>query len=392
MPPYHPAPFPHGEARPASRRLALGIAAAALCGLLSSLGVRPAAAQLAAPNGVPNGTPTGTHAPGAPEAPIRLRIVGGLGDLSQYLRHEVPFWTRTVPEFTGGRVQAEIAPFDRSGIRGPEMLQLMRLGVVPFGNALLAVAAADEPELNAIDLPVLNPDLATLRRTTALWRPRLEALLRDRYGIELLAVYTYPAQVMFCRQPFSGLADLAGRRIRTSSVGQSELVAGIGALPVVTAFTELVPAIRDGVVECAITGALSGNAIGLPAVTSHLSRFAISWGVSIFGANDAAWNALPEVVRDRLRTGLDRLQEEIWQAAERETEEGLACNTGGPGCTTGRRGRMTLVEERGRDQAPRVQLLRDVVLPGWVQRCGPDCSAAWNSFMAPSFGIWAKAD
>lgn len=385
-------------ARRVGRLAALGIAAAALCGLPVPVAAQPTAPRpsQATPGAAPGGDLPGDLPAGAGVAPapaIRLKVVGGLADLSQYLRHEVPFWTRTVPGITGGQVRVEeIAPFDRSGIRSQEMLQLMRLGVVPFGTALLGAMASEEPELDAGDLPVLNPDIATLRRTTALWRPQLEALLGDRYGIELLAVYTYPAQVIFCRNPFSGLADLAGRRIRTSSVSQSELVAGLGATPVVTGFAELVPALRNGVVECAITGTLSGNAIGLHEVTTHLSRVAISWGVSIFGANRAAWAALPETVREKLRGGLGRLQEEIWQAAERETEEGFACNTGRAECATGRRGRMVLVEERAGHEAHRLALLRDVVLPGWVRRCGADCSTAWNAFMAPSIGLRAKAD
>ena len=46
------------------------------------------------------------------------------------------------------------------------------------------------------------------------------------------------------------------------------------------------------IITCAITGTLSGNAIGLQTVTTHVSRVAISWGVSIFGANERAWSAL----------------------------------------------------------------------------------------------------
>ena len=164
------------------------------------------------------------------------------------------------------------------------MLQLLRLGVVPYGNVLLSLAASEDPELNGVDLPVLNPDVATLRRTAALWRPRLTALLRERYGVELLAMYTYPAQVVFCRRPFSGLSDLAGRRVRASSVGQSELLAGLGAVPVVIPFAETVGALRSGVVECAITAAMSGNAVGMHETTSHVSRLAVGWGVSVFAA------------------------------------------------------------------------------------------------------------
>src|SRR3712207_2344432 len=52
-----------------------------------------------------------------PQQPIRLRVAGGLAELGQYVRHEQPFWSQRVPEMTGGRVRAEIVPFDRSGIR-----------------------------------------------------------------------------------------------------------------------------------------------------------------------------------------------------------------------------------------------------------------------------------
>ena len=59
------------------------------------------------------------------EAPIRMRIVGGLADVSQYLRYEEPFWRDRISQATNGRIVAEIAPFDRSGIRGQEMLSLI---------------------------------------------------------------------------------------------------------------------------------------------------------------------------------------------------------------------------------------------------------------------------
>jgi TRAP-type C4-dicarboxylate transport system substrate-binding protein len=334
--------------------------------------------------------PKGADAGDAPTpTPIKLRVAGGLADLGQYVRHEQPFWSQRVPEITGGRVRAEIAPFDRSGIRGQEMLQLIRLGVVPFGNVLLSLAAADDPELNGVDLPLLNPDVAGLRRSAALWRPRLKDMLRERYGVELLAVYTYPAQVVFCRRPFSGLSDLAGRRVRVSSVGQSEVAAALGAAPVVIPFAETLGALRSGVVECAVTAAMSGNAVGLHEVTSHLSRLAVGWGVSVFAANRSAWLALPEEVRTRLGEGLRELEGEIWRSAEVETEHGLACNTGSEACADGRRGRMAVVEERREDEALRARLLREVVLPSWVRRCGGGCAETWNRHVAPALDLWA---
>jgi TRAP-type C4-dicarboxylate transport system substrate-binding protein len=333
----------------------------------------------------------GASGTGQAQASLELNVVGGLAGVQQYDAHEAPFWTRRVQEITAGQVHAQIVPFDRSGIRGQEVLQLLRLGVVSFGNVLLGLAAADEPELNAIDLPLLSPDMPALRRTVALWRPRLETLLQERYGLVLLAAYTYPPQVVFCRKAFGGLFDLAGRRIRTSSVGQSELVTALGGIPVVIPFAEIVAAMRTGVVDCAITGARSGNSIGLHEVSTHVSRLGVSWGVSVFVANQAAWDELPAERRVELRQGLATLQDEIWEAADRERQDGFDCNAGRPSCESGRPGRMTIVDESWQDDALRVRLLDEVVLPNWVRRCGADCAVEWNRLMEPELGIRAEA-
>ena len=330
--------------------------------------------------------------PAPTAASIRMRIVGGLADVSQYVRYEEPFWRRRLQEASGGRINAEIAPFDRSGIRAQEMLALMRLGVVPFGTVLLAIVSTEEPEFNAVDLPTVSPDMATLRRTVAAYRPHLEELLAERYDVELLAVYTYPAQVIFCRDAFSGLSDLTGRRIRTSSVGQSEMFAALGATPVVIPFGETLAAMRSGVVECAVTGTLSANAIGLHEVTTHMHTMAITWGLSVFGANRTAWNSLPGWARDLIRSELARLEQEIWQAADVETGEGLACNAGQADCRSGRRGNMATVRVSEADQARRLRLLTETVLPGWVRRCGESCVEAWNTRLAPVLGVRAQPD
>lgn len=320
---------------------------------------------------------------------IEVDVIGGLAGVSQYNRFEEPFWSTTVPLITGGRVHAHVVPSERSGVRGQDVLQLLRLGVVSFGNVLLALAASEEPELNGIDLPLLNPDIQHLRQTVETWRPRLTALLEERYGVKLLAIYTYPAQVMFCRDAFSGLSDLAGRRIRTSSVGQSELVAALGGIPVVIPFSEIVPAMRRGVVQCAITGSKSGNSVGLHEVSTHISRLGISWGVSIFAANLAYWEALPAEVRQQLVPGIERLQQDIWAASDQETRDGFSCNAGHATCVGGRPGNMIIVDENAQDNVRRVRLLTDTVVRNWVKRCGIECERNWNALMPAATGIRA---
>ena len=326
---------------------------------------------------------------GQAEAPVRLRIVGGLAKLHQYTRHEQPFWTRELPRLSGGQASAEIVPFDQAGLSGSEMLRLIQIGAVPFGTALLPLVATQDPELGAADLAGLNPDMATLRAHLAAFRPYLEKRLRERWGIEALAVYVYPAQVTFCNKPFSGLADLAGRRIRSSNLAQSDLVEALGAVPVQTAFADIVPKLLSGDIECAITGTMSGNTIGLHEVTSHVHTMAANWGLAVFGANTAAWNALPPGLRGLLRRELPKLEQSIWADADRETGEGLACNSGAASCTNGQKGRMVVVKASAADLRRWHDIVVSTVLPRWIRRCGPQCAVVWNNTLGPVTGIEA---
>jgi TRAP-type C4-dicarboxylate transport system substrate-binding protein len=337
------------------------------------------------------GTVSLVHAqPASAPTPIKLRVVGGLANLNQYTRHEEPFWTRELPRLSGGRLAADVVPFDRAGLRGQEVLRLVQLGAVPFATALLSLSAAEDPELGAPDLAGLNADMPALKRTAAAFRPYLEKMLRERYGAELLALYTYPAQVVFCTKAFGGLSDLAGRRVRTSSPTQSDLVEALGGTPVQTGFSEMLPNLKSGNVECVITGTMSGFTIGLDAYTTHVHTMAINWGLAAFVANGAAWRALPADLQALLRRELPRLEQGVWTESERETAEGIACDVGAPPCNAPRKGHMAEVRTSDADEKRRREIFASTVLPRWVQRCGAHCAAVWNQTVGPTAGFEAK--
>ncbi len=328
------------------------------------------------------------HAPPcAAQADEHLRIVGGIGGVNQYTRYEEPFWTQELKRLSGGRASAEIVPYDRAGIRGQEMLRFVQLGVVPFGTALLNLSAVIDVEIAAPDLAGLNPDLPALRRSIAAFRPHLERVLRERYGSELLAVYAYPAQVTFCAKPLTGLADLKDRRIRYSSATQADWIAALGAIPVQTPFNEIVANVKSGNIDCAITGTMSGNTIGLHEVMTHLHTMPVNWGVAMFVANGAAWAAVSKDVQELLRRELPKLEQAIWAEAEKETSNGIACNTGSPACVGGRPGHMVVVRASAADSAKRQEILVHNVLPAYLKRCGPRCAQVWNQTLGAANGV-----
>lgn len=326
--------------------------------------------------------------PGAASAPAyKMRVVGGLGALSQYTRWEEPFWSRELSRLSGGKFSAEITPFDRAGVPGNDMLRLLQLGVVPFGTTLMSSLTAQYPQYTAPDLAGLNPDIVSLRQSLAAFRPYLEKSLRDQQGVEVLAIYTYPAQVLFCKSPVTGLADLKGLRIRVSSAGQSDFVGALGGIAVNTPFAQIVPSFKANGIDCAITGTMAGNTLELPSMTTHLYPMPLTWGLAIFAANRTAWEGLPSELRALLTRELPKLEAAVWEESARETQTGIACNTGAAGCANGKPGSMKLIAISPQDARRSTEIFQSTVLPRWLQRCGPPCAGIWEQTIGPARAI-----
>ena len=323
--------------------------------------------------------------------PTHLTVMGSLGGTAQYRDIEEPFWAHRLFADSGGQVTADVTPFDRTGLKGAEALQMARLGVINFLTVPLSLISTEDPEANAPDLPGLNPSLAVMRSNLAAYRQVLIDLYRDRYELEALAMLSYPAQVVFCKKRFERLSDLAGRKIRVASGTQASLMAALGARAIVLPLADVERALTNGLIDCAITGTLTGNALGLGVSTHYVHALAINWGIQIVLANRAAWRSLAPEVRDFLAVELAALERLAWEQTERATAQGFACDTGQVDCVDGTKNDMVLVAADPSDRVVLDRILRTVILPKWATRCGEDCATDWNRTVGVRMGLTADA-
>ena len=84
------------------------------------------------------------------------------------------------------------------------------------------------------------------------------------------------------------------------------------------------------------------------------------------------------------------MNKDIWAVSERETSEGINCNTGRDPCTQGSKGAMKLVAVSEEDRKLLRNLLRNVVVRRWAQRCSEACVENWNRTIGQRTGIEAK--
>jgi TRAP-type C4-dicarboxylate transport system substrate-binding protein len=328
--------------------------------------------------------------PALAESPeITLQVVGQPIQNVLHTDGELPFFKETLPEKTGGRVAAEIISADQLAISGPEVIRMLSRGAIEFASGGLTQAAADSAKFEGCDLPGLTATLEDARAACATYRPVLEKELREKFGIKLLALGANPPQAIWCVKPITTLTDLEGRKVRVYNQALSDFVTGAGGTPVNIPYGDTVPALKTGVIDCAISGTLTGNTSKWFEVSKHIYPMSLGWAIQYWGANLNKWEQLPEDMRGDLEQAYAEFENGLWNIAARATAQGLDCNLGKDSCELGVKGDATVVPITDEDEALRTKILEERVLPAWAKRCGADCAAEWNAQLSDQVGLKA---
>lgn len=307
-----------------------------------------------------------------------FKVVGLNGPTPISVHDEVPFWRKTLPDASGGRVTADITPLDQMGIDDKTMLRLLKLGVMDFAGMDISKMAGDDPRFEGCDLAGLTLDPDKARAACDAYRDVLDRQLQKNWGAKLLAFGANTPQVFWCRDVIGGLDDLKGKKIRVFNNTMRDFLNGIGATSVSMSFAEVVPALNNGVVDCAVTGSLSGNGGGWNEVSKSIYPMSLGWSIDVIAVNLAAWNKLDPKVRDFMTVQIKGLEDKMWTTLKTLMVEADNCNTNRQPCTLGKLANTVIVPVKPSEMDVRKKLLEGAVLAGWAKRCGSACAKEWN--------------
>ena len=316
-----------------------------------------------------------------------FNVVGSIGGLSMYTDRELPFWNETVPKASGGAISARVKAFTELGFKGGEVFRLVSSGTLQFASAVLPYTAGEVPMNEAVDLVGLVGSVEELQKIANVLRPGYTKFLEEKHGIKLLGFGAYHAQVVYCRDSFTSIADLKGRKVRAAGASQQAFVNFLSGSPVTLAFPEVQGALSSGVIDCAITGALSGYLAKWHESAKFISSMPINFGLVAHLANLKWWNTLDPKVQTFLETQVRALEDSIFEQAKSETQLGINCNTGSGPCSKGPPASMKLVPVTAADESLRKQAVVKAILPAFAQRCGAECVTYWNDTIGKSLNI-----
>ncbi|WP_110675729.1 TRAP transporter substrate-binding protein [Salinicola sp. RZ23] len=318
-------------------------------------------------------------------AETSLNVVGTWSAVSLHKNFEKPFWTETLPKASDGRIQVQMTTFDQMGISGGDVFTYLKNGLFNVGMTFSDYVGGQAPALEGLDLPMMTTDPAKAREVSEAFMPIAERAMQSHYDAHVLAIAPNTPQVVFCNTPIKGLGDLQGKKIRASGRTTAEFLSALGAQSTVMAFNEVPGALERGVIDCAVTGSLSGYNSGWQDVADYLLPLPVGgWDTVITAISDTTWQLLDDATRQLIeREIVTGFIDPVWNNLPKDEQQGIACLTGHGECEHGKPGDMTLVAVTDADRERAHQALVSAVLPSWASRIDDETISLWNEDVAP---------
>jgi TRAP-type C4-dicarboxylate transport system substrate-binding protein len=319
----------------------------------------------------------------------QFKVIGLNGPTVASIVDEVPFWRETLPKASNGAITADITPLDQMSIDDKTMLRLLRLGIMDFAGMDISKMAGDDPRFEGCDLAGITLDADKARAGCEAYRAVIDRQMQKNWNAKLLAFGGNPPQVFWCRGVLGGLNDLKGKKVRVFNNTMRDFLGGVGATAVSMAFAEVVPALSTGVVDCAVTGSLSGNTAGWAEVTKSLYPMSLGWSINVLAVNLNSWNRLDKRVQAFMLEQVKAYEDKMWTTLKKANSEADNCNTGKQPCTMGKPANITIVAVKPAEAEMHRKLIEGAVLAGWARRCGAECAAEWNNTVGKTLNLKA---
>ena len=251
----------------------------------------------------------------------QFKVIGLNSPTPVSIVDELPFWRKTIPEASKGAVTADVTPLDQMGIDDKTMLRLLKLGVMDFAGMDISKMAGDDPRFEACDLAGLTLDPDKARAACNAYREVIDRQMQKNWGAKLLAFGANTPQVFWCREVVTGLDGFRGKKVRVFNNTMRDFLAGVGATALSMAFAEVVPALNNGVVDCAVTGSLSGNTAGWNEVSKSIYPMSLGWSINVLAVNLDSWKRLDPKVQAFITEQTKAYEEKMWRTIKTTTAE-----------------------------------------------------------------------
>lgn len=322
-------------------------------------------------------------------------IVGNHTDVFT-INHVMPFFNKTLPEASGGKITARTVSYTELGLSGFELMNLLKLGTNDISWGVPGYVAGDSPILEGLEIPGATGDMATMFKVQDAYRPIFDRELTSNFNAHIVAWVPQPALRGFCKlsedelKDFS-LASMKGKNVRVHSTAFADYAESMGAVPVTMPFADVIPALERGTIDCALTSPSAAYGYKIGQVANAVVDLGIGYSTQFYAINNDTWNGFNDETKALLTDQFATLQQAMRDYNTDVELEMANCLAEGP-CGAGDVQHMVHISLSEADVVELHKGVEAVVLPRWAERAGAEAAAEWSAVEGAIIGMTAKAN
>jgi TRAP-type C4-dicarboxylate transport system substrate-binding protein len=250
-----------------------------------------------------------------------------------------------VKEYTKGNVLIEVHPGGSLGYKGPELLGVVKEGIVPMSDINMGSVEESEKVFSIPSLPRLALTYEEVLNLYNTVKPLYDKAA-EKWNQKILYVVPWPPSGLFTKNEIKTPSDLKGLRVRVYSKQAEKMFSLLSANPVFLSWVDVPNAIRQGQIDAVVTSAASGAGAKFWEMLKYFTPIQAAFPLSMVTINLKAWDVLSQNDKSAMEKAAAEIQAKQWEASKTENVEavktlisnGVIINMGGGATSETRHG------------------------------------------------------
>lgn len=235
-----------------------------------------------------------------------------------------------VKQATNGKVEITVQTGGALGYKGPELLKVVRDGLVPVSDILTSGVAGDEPLFGVVTLPFLIQNFEEGKLLNEIARPYFAKVLEEKWQQKLLYISPWPAAGLWSKKKVESVADMKGLKTRTYDKNGALVIEAVGGTPYPLPFSEVYSALSTGVIDSVLTSTPTAVDAKFWEVLKYYAPINITMATDIVTVNLKAFNSLDKQTQETILRVAKEVETEMWaKVAKLDKEKEALCNEKG---------------------------------------------------------------
>jgi TRAP-type C4-dicarboxylate transport system substrate-binding protein len=212
---------------------------------------------------------------------------------------------------TNGELELVVSSGGALGYKGPELLKVVRDGLVPVSDMLISGVAGDEKVFQIVTLPFLVRDFKELKTLIDMSRPAFDKAAA-KWNQKILYIAPWPGAGLWTKKKITTVSELKGLKTRTYDKNGALVMEAVGATPLALPFSEVYTSLQTGVIDSVMTSTPTAVDAKFWEVLKYFEPLNITIATDMVNVNLKAFQKLPKAQQDALVKAGKEMETIMW--------------------------------------------------------------------------------